>query len=76
MDFAKMWFKMRIALNNKNSWGKNELKGLMESIEAEELEGMITKSPIINISAETSEVDIEKLAEEIGDKVFRLGGNL
>lgn len=58
MDFMKMWFDLKEDLNKKNSWGKNELKSLMESIE---IEANQTHLKVYG--------DVEKISAELSDKM-------
>lgn len=58
MDFMKMWFDLKEDLNKKNSWGKNELKSLMESIE---IKANQTHLKVYG--------DVEKISAELSDKM-------
>lgn len=58
MDFMKMWFDLKEDLNKKNSWGKNELKSLMESIEIK------ANQTYLKVYG-----DVEKISSELSDKM-------
>ena len=74
MDFIKMWFNLKGKLNKKNSWGKNELKSLMEEIEIKESKRTVmpiapienNKSTIVEIKNNTDfdSDDIKRLIEK------------
>lgn len=64
MDFQKMWFNLKEELNKKNSWGKNEVKGLMESIEVN------SNKTTVTVKLDTSYVEelIKKNADRLKEK--------
>lgn len=67
MDFQRMWFLLKDKLNGKNSWGKNELKGLMEEIEIganKNYFGFYVDG--IGISPEA---DIDDIANKLSEKI-------
>lgn len=66
MDFQKMWFSLKEELNKKNSWGKNELKGLMENIEMQANNSRL----VIGLDSEKN----NQSAAEILDKLFKKNG--
>lgn len=70
MNFARMWAQLRRSLNDKNSWGKNEVKALMKQIEQEELSIMLTGTPNVNFEPARKEINIK----EISDMVLRPKG--
>lgn len=61
MDFQKMWFNLKEELNKKNSWGKNELKSLMEEIEVK------NNKASIKVKLDCSDLvgDIEKMTNDL-----------
>lgn len=73
MDFQKMWFLLKEKLGEKNSWGKNELKTLMEDIEIKENKSskfLFKEEALLSIPCD---MNVDEVVKEISDRIEKSG---